>query len=80
MTNEGTPCNLDKTLLTNFKQSELEIYQQAIKESGWGDRLYILNEAFDVNGRRTGALSLHTKSNEDHGAFWEVFDRIKYQR
>jgi hypothetical protein len=67
----------EEDLLTNFDDSKLIIYEEAIKRSG-ENHLFISDKAFDCKGRPlSGRHSLRTKDRQDETRFWKIFREVE---
>ena len=71
--------NRDRSsLVTNFEDTEREVYAMAIKEfKGGNNNLYIVNTAFDSGGNIVLYLSALHDGSGDLSEFWKIYDKIK---
>lgn len=71
----------DDSLLSNMDPADRPFLEQAIKQSGVDDRVYISDKAYDCYGRPLPTLiALHCVDRRtcgDLGHFWREFERIK---
>lgn len=68
------------TGITNFDPKELQLYQEAIKQSGRAD---IWIEQSDFTGRCGNYYSLHKRHDalfkEDLSIFWKIMEQLKIE-